>query len=134
MYRITVVGTAVKNLFWCLKEFFLENWRVIRPEIQILHQCLGKIVFRLQDYSGPGCHCSVGWASSRNLKCCWVNSQSGNMLGVQDRSPIGGLWEASNWCFSPSLYPSLPPLSKNTIFKKLKKKIILLIKLLEKGD
>ena len=37
------------------------------------------------------------------------NSQWGHMSGLQARSPVGGVHEATtHWCFSPSLSPFLP--------------------------
>ena len=49
------------------------------------------------------------------------NSQSGDMPGLQARSPIGGVQEATtHCCFSPFSFPSL--LSENKYIKSLKKK------------
>ena len=39
----------------------------------------------------------------------WFGSWSGYLPTLQTRSPVGGMWEATTqWCFSPSLCPSLP--------------------------
>ena len=43
---------------------------------------------------------SVGWSSSHKLKGCWFDSQSGHMPGLQARSLVGGVQEATNQCFS----------------------------------
>ena len=60
-----------------------------------------------------------GWCGSVDLVPTWkpqgrrLDSQSAHMPGLQARSPVWGMWEATtHWCFSPSLSPSLP-LSKN---------------------
>ena len=37
----------------------------------------------------------------------WFNSQSGHVPGLQARSPVEGVQEATDWCFSPSFSPSL---------------------------
>ena len=74
----------------------------------------------------PGCDwCgSVVWVLSHRLKDHWFNSWSGYMPGLQARSLVGCVQEATNWCFSHtsmflSLSFSLPsPLSKNKIFFK----------------
>ena len=62
---------------------------------------------------------SVGWASSGKLKSHWFDSWSGHMPGLLTRSPAGGVQEAADRCFPPTLMFlsfsfSLPsPLSKN---------------------
>ena len=50
----------------------------------------------------------------------------GHGPGLQARSPVGGMWEATtHWCFSPSLSPSHPLCLKiNEILKKKKKAFI----------
>ena len=43
--------------------------------------------------------------------------QSRHVLGLQPRSPVGGMWEvATHWCFSPCLSLSLPSLRVLKIF------------------
>ena len=57
----------------------------------------------------PGWCGSVDWALACKPKGHWFNSQSGHMPGLQARSPVGGVREATTrGCFSPSLSPSLP--------------------------
>ena len=56
---------------------------------------------------------SVGWAPPWEGKGCWFSSQSGLMLVLQARTPVGGTREATDQCFthrcfSPSLSSSLP--------------------------
>ena len=59
--------------------------------------------------NSPGSCGSVDWALACKPKGCQLDSQSGHMPGLQARSPVGGVWEATtHWCFSPSLPPSLP--------------------------
>ena len=66
----------------------------------------------------------VDWALACELDGCRFDSRWGCMLGLWARSPVGGVWEATDWCFSctyffPSLSPSLPlSLKINKIFKK----------------
>ena len=56
----------------------------------------------------PGWCGSVDWAPAYEPKGRQFDSQSGHMPGLQDRFPVGGVWEATiHWCFSPSF--SLPP-------------------------
>ena len=58
--------------------------------------------------SGPGWCSSVNWVPACKSNDRRFDSQSGHMLGLQARSPVGGAQEtATHWCFSPSLYPSL---------------------------
>ena len=69
--------------------------------------------------NSPGWCSSVDWASVCKPKGRWFNSQSGHMPGLWARSPVRGMWEATNQCIShtlkfSSLSFSLPPLlSKN---------------------
>ena len=52
---------------------------------------------------------SVDWAWASEPKCHHFNSQSGHMSALRARSPVGGAREANTyWCFSSSLYSSLP--------------------------
>ena len=75
-------------------------------------------------FSGPGWCGSVDWARCKP-KGHWFNSRSGHMPGLQARSPVGGMWEATtHWCFSPSR-PPFPCLKRNkNIFIKKKTKHI----------
>ena len=57
----------------------------------------------------PGWCGSVDWVLACESKGHWFYSQAGHMPGLQARSPVGGVWEATtHWCFSPSLSSSLP--------------------------
>ena len=57
----------------------------------------------------PGWCGSVDWVLACKPMGCWFDSQSGYMLGLQARSPIGDAWEASTDGFiPPSLSPSFP--------------------------
>ena len=50
----------------------------------------------------------MDWVLPCEPRGCWFHSQLGHMPGLQARSPVGGIWEATtHWCFSPSLSPSL---------------------------
>ena len=50
--------------------------------------------------NGPSWCSSVDWAQACERKGCWFNSQSGHMPGLQARSPVGGMQEATtHWCF-----------------------------------
>ena len=51
---------------------------------------------------------SVDWASSCKLGGHWFHFQSGHTPGLPARSRIGGVREAVDQCFAPSLSPSLP--------------------------
>ena len=52
---------------------------------------------------------SVDWVLACKPKGCWFNSHSGHMPGLQARSTIGGMQEATtHWCVCPSLSLSLP--------------------------
>ena len=68
----------------------------------------------------PGWCGSVDWESDCEVKGHWFDAQSGHMPGLWARSPVMGVWEAATqWCFSPSLSPSLLfCLEINKIFKK----------------
>ena len=59
---------------------------------------------------GPGWCDPVDWVPACKPKGRHFYSQSGHMPGLQTRSPVGGVWEATTcWCFSSSLSPCLPP-------------------------
>ena len=71
---------------------------------------------------------STGWCGSADwvLACepkgCPFDSQSGHMPGLWARSPVRGMWEATDWCTFLYIDASLPlflPLSLkiNKIFK-----------------
>ena len=61
----------------------------------------------------PGWCGSVDWAPACEPKDRWLDSLSGHMPGLQARAPVGGVQEATDWCFlthrcfSPILSPSL---------------------------
>ena len=72
-----------------------------------------------------------GWCGSVDLVLAYepepngrqFDSQSGHMLGLQARSPVGGVQEATNWCISHidvslSLSPSFPFSLKKFVLKK----------------
>ena len=58
--------------------------------------------------SCPGRYGSVDWVPACEMKGHWFTSWSDHMPGLRARSPVGGGQEGANWCFSPSLSPSLP--------------------------
>ena len=62
---------------------------------------------------GPGWCGSVGWVPACELKGHKFNSQSGHMSGLWARFPVGGAWEATSRCFSPSFSLSPPFLKIN---------------------
>ena len=52
----------------------------------------------------PGWCGSVDWVPACEPKGHWFDSQTGHMLGLWTRPPVGGAQEANtHWCFSPSL-------------------------------
>ena len=57
-------------------------------------------LIKKQLMSGPGWCGSVDWVLARDPKGLQFNSQSGHMPGLQARSPVGGVWEATNQCLS----------------------------------
>ena len=67
----------------------------------------------------PSCCSLVDWVPDYELKCCQFYSLLGHMPGLRARSPFGGMEEATNRCFFPSLFPSLPLFLK---INKLRKK------------
>ena len=67
----------------------------------------------------PGWSGSVAWAPAYKPKGCWFNSYSEHMLGVWPRSPVGGVWEETDWYFpNQKLLEFLKWNFKNIIFKK----------------
>ena len=56
----------------------------------------------------PGWCGSVDRVPACRLKGHLFDSQAGHVPGMQARSPVGGVQEATNRCFSPSLSPSFP--------------------------
>ena len=73
-------------------------------------------IVALKILSSPGWCGSVDWVPAYEPKCHRFDRQPGHMLGLQARSPVGGVQESTTlWCFSPSLSPPLP-------FSLLKKK------------
>ena len=90
----------------------LNNWKIVKKK-------------NSSDWCG-----SVGWASAHKEKGRWFDFQSGHVPGLRARSPVGGVREATYWCFSytskfASISFSLPyRLSKNIkSFKKEKKEL-----------
>ena len=61
---------------------------------------------------------SVDWVAFCKPKGCQFDSQSGYLPGLQARSPVGGVQEATNRLFSPSLSPTLPLTLKIKSFLK----------------
>ena len=51
---------------------------------------------------------SVDWAQVCQLKGHRFNSQSGHMPGLQARSPVRGMWEATNQCIFHELIFPIP--------------------------
>ena len=49
-----------------------------------------------QDRISPGWCGPVDGVPACKLKSCWFDSQSGHMPGLWARSPVGGVWEATN--------------------------------------
>ena len=74
-------------------------------------QCLSQ--FTLESFFSPGWCSSVDWVPACKPKGHQFYSWSGHMPGLQARSPVEGVWEATtHWCISLSFsFPS--PLSKN---------------------
>ena len=74
----------------------------------------------LKDWHTTSLTGMVLWAgSSHKAERHQFSSRSGYMPGLRARSPVGGLQKATNECFPPSLFPSLPlSLKINKIFKK----------------
>ena len=75
---------------------------------------------------GPDKYGLVVWALCHRARDCWFKSWSGHMAGFWARSPVGGMQEATNQCFSLiymflSFSFSLPsPLSEDKWIKYLK--------------
>ena len=67
------------------------------------------IYYFLREQNSPGWCGLVDWVLAYKPKGCWFDSHSGQMPGLQAKSPVGGMWKATpHCCFSPSLSPSLP--------------------------
>ena len=61
---------------------------------------------------------SVDWTWAWEAKGHWFDSQSGNVPGLQARSPVGGAGKATtDWCFSLSLFSSLLPFPSLPLIK-----------------
>ena len=76
-----------------------------------------------KDSPSPGWCGSMDWVPACTPKGHWLDSLPRHMPGLQARSPVGGMWEATtHWCFSPCLSPSLPLCLKIKYIKSLKKR------------
>ena len=64
-------------------------------------------------YFCPGWCGSVDWVLAWEPKVRWFDSQSEHMPGLQDRSPVGGAWEAT-----PFSLPSPLKINKNILKKE----------------
>ena len=109
-------------MYWSLGKYFF-------PELCRFSKCLKHLIIQYQkvtfvcwlvELSGLGVGCEPNGR--------WCDSQSGPMPGLQTRSPVGGVWEATtHWCFSPSLSPSFPlSLKINKFFTKKKSHLLIL--------
>ncbi|KAF6104108.1 hypothetical protein HJG60_011155 [Phyllostomus discolor] len=81
----------------------------------IYHWSSSRLSFR------PGWSGSVGGASSYKLQGRRLDSQLGHVPGLQAGSLVGGVWEATDLCFSPWLSPSSPlslKIRKSNLFLK----------------
>ena len=75
----------------------------------------------LQD--SPDWCSSAGWASPHKAKGHWLDSRSGHRPELWAQSPVGGVREANDRCFSPFLSPFFSFFLRiNKIFKKKRKK------------
>ena len=114
--------------WWVTFVFFLFHLHFL-IFLQLL--CISYIKKNNESYftkeGSTGWYGSVDWVLAYEPKGRWFYSQSGHMPGLRARSPVEGVWEAADWCFSHtsmflSLSFSLPsPLSKNKYIKSLKK-------------
>ena len=98
----------------CTMATYFSHTYTIKASHCVLMRLWGKIFFCLsmstllniypsQIERGPGWCGSVDWVSTCESKGRWFDSQSGHMLGLQARAPVGGTWEATTrWCCSPS--------------------------------
>ena len=77
--------------------------------------------FSAYEKNCPGWHSSVDWEMACEPKGHWFNSQSGHRPGLQARSPVGDMQEATtHGCLFP-LSPSLPlslKINKSNLNKK----------------
>ena len=111
-----------------IPEFWLEKSLLLFLENRECHIPSEKMV--PENHSSPDGYGSVGGATSCKVKCCWFNSLSGHMPGLQVQSLVGKrtIYVFSHICFSPCLSPSLPfSLKINKMFSFLKRKKIILI-------
>ena len=81
--------------------------------------CVRWVTTLCKRHNHPGRVAQLVGASSYTPKGCGLNPQSGHMPGLQARSPVGGVQEATDQCFSlTSMFLSLSfplssPLTKN---------------------
>ena len=69
------------------------------------------------------------WFSGFSARACkprgrQFDSWSGHVPGLWASPPLGCEWEATHWCFSPSLSPSLPLSLKIKSLKNFQKQIL----------
>ena len=94
-----------------------------RAEMNIIVVCQVYLNFKK---TSPGWCGSVASVPACGQKRLWFDSHSGPVPGLQAGSPVGGVREVTNWCYSPSS-SILSSLSLNKFkkkyifFKKMKK-------------
>ena len=100
---------------WLLWKDRHMHWSLCLTEGIFVVHCfqafvLGKFIPINMFMLHPGYCGSVDRMPACEARGCWFDSQSGHMPGLQARSPVGGLREATtHCCFSSFLLPSLPP-------------------------
>ena len=102
---LDIFETAVCLFLWaCREKKELVGWAL----------GMAKFFFKCP-HGCPGWCGSVDWVPGCKLKGHRFDSQSAHLPGLGARSPVGGVWDPTDWCFSSTLmFLSLPsPLSKN---------------------
>ena len=87
---------------------FWRRWYFLFYTFESLTHSWKEIHTSVIKYLHPGRCGSVGWALACKPKCYRFSSRSEHVLELQARSPVGGVWEATNQCSSSSLAPSFP--------------------------
>ena len=103
---------SIGSRLWSISLPFFQNcvafvsYIVLVCKLTLYDYTLNKII---KTKRGPGWCALVDWAPAWKLKGNWFDSQSGHMPWLRAGSPVEDVWKATiHWCFSPSLFHSLP--------------------------
>lgn len=105
LLRCNLHYTNVTNLKW-LDEFQQRNIHLCNCHHD--QEDIEHVPHPQEFLSSPDWHGSEHWMTSLKAHGHRLDSWSGNRSGLWLRPRLGHVWAATDWCFFPSISPSLP--------------------------